>query len=269
MGFQHIHSKWGKLFGAGPRGGGASGEDTALEDLITTLAPSLCLQADWGDIAALADSANVTTWDDQSANSLDVSEATNPPIYKLNQLNTSLPVVRFNGVSNKLTRAAVTGVTWLSANQGSFVAVLNQVGTKATNALLTWYQDINRCVDILASFNNSLYFDFATQTSGTGRVSVAQPTGWDDAWHIIECHRAADGTQSIVVDGAEIVSAGQIGTLTLAGTALDIVIGNLSTIFFQGDLYALYAFPTVLNPSQQAALRTQLTARTGINTSFP
>ncbi len=59
------------------------------------------------DSLALNDSDPVSTWTDQSGNANDVSNTlTARPTYKTNILNTSMPVVRFDGTNDVLETAA-------------------------------------------------------------------------------------------------------------------------------------------------------------------
>jgi hypothetical protein len=91
-------------------------------------------------------------------------------------------------------------------------------------------------INVFASYSDSLLYDNGG-TSGNQRLSVSQPVGWDDAWHVLECHR--NGTSmSILVDG---VSAGtgsgnsvnfdQSGTLTIyVGSYLGVA------VWFKGQI---------------------------------
>lgn len=71
-------------------------------------------------ITGKSDGDNVTSWSDQSGNGYNLSEATNPPIYKASIQN-GKAVVRFNGTSQFMTGTTLSNVISLSAQSTWFV----------------------------------------------------------------------------------------------------------------------------------------------------
>lgn len=129
-----------------------------------------------------------------------------------------------------LTRATVTLSSLTAANAVTVIAVLYQDGTNAANGLLSIdATDQTNTFQILATYlDNNIYFDLGNSGSG-GRTFVAQPVGWDNAWHILVLVRngAASG---IYVDGGSDLASGTysdnadttgIGTLWLGGWFAD------------------------------------------------
>ncbi|HEX3052698.1 MAG TPA: sialate O-acetylesterase [Aggregatilineaceae bacterium] len=240
------------------------GAAPTLEDYITTLSPSFWLQADLGDIAALADGTNVTAWDDQSANALDVTrEASTAVTYQTNELNTTLPVVRFSGAGS-LTKASVIGSTLFSNSQGTTVLVLKPAAADAAAGHFNWTagSTVNEYY-FLGPFSGAFYWDFGNSTPGQGRLTTPITGDWLNNWHIVELHRGSDNTGEILIDGLVVAS----GTFTsnLNGTAsATLEVGGVNTINATSDMYAVMHFKNALTNAQRRTLRALLSEKTGI-----
>jgi hypothetical protein len=266
-GINHLRGSYGgdSVIATRMRQAAAGGVSITLEEFISSLSPSFWLQADYDQNADYTDAAAVATGYDASANGLDVTQGTagERPTYKTGILNTTLPVFRFDG-GDSLLRGSVLGGTLMSASQGTIVAVMKQTGSQANNAL--FHFNNASILTALLSFSNRLYLDWGNQTSGQGRIFGDQPSGWDDTWHIVELHRAADNSGQIMVDGTLVVSGTFTANFNEANSA-DWYIGKLSTVFFLGDLYLFAMFKTALTNQQRTALRQLLSIRTGISTT--
>lgn len=77
-------------------------------------------------ITGKSDGNTITQWDDLSDNANHLTEATNPPIYKTNQMN-GLPVVRFDGMATILTKTFSAIITDFT------VFVVARINTGAAN----------------------------------------------------------------------------------------------------------------------------------------
>jgi hypothetical protein len=146
-------------------------------------------------------------------------------------------VLRFDG-GDFLRSAVVSGSAFLTADQNVVFLVQKQTGTKARNTSFTWRAaaTTNRFTGHL-SYDDVLYWDSGDTVASSGRVSVAQPMGWDDAWHIVELVR--DGvTARIIVDGVERVSDATmlVGVSLATSQAFSLGAQYNGTDFFLGDL---------------------------------
>src|ERR1700752_640719 len=80
---------------------GFPGSNAARISTLQTDSPNLFLWLAAGNLT-LSDGQAVTTWPDVSGTSNNATESTHSPIFKTNIIN-GLPVVRFDGVSSKLS----------------------------------------------------------------------------------------------------------------------------------------------------------------------
>lgn len=240
-----------------------------LEEAIASLAPSFWFQADLGDIAALTNAANITTWDDQSANGYDVSvPSTAYPTYRTNVLN-GLPVVRFtSSVNDYFRHDNIPCAGLIGPTTNTLIAVIKQDGASTTNgvAAVVPTGTTTNLFNATATFNDSLFYDHANGTAGQGRISGAQPSGWDDAWHMVEFYRNGSNAE-IVVDGVVAVT----GTMSQSlddQQQVDLLIGRQASIEFRGDQYLVVNFPYALTDAQRVSLRELLHERTAIPINF-
>lgn len=236
------------------------GNTPTLEQYATSLGLAFWIQADLGDIALLNDSDAVATWDDQSANSLDLTQGNVSfrPVYNKNVVN-GLPAVTFDGTNKTLAKSSVSGSTILSTSAGTCFIALKQASDQANNYAFQWRGASAERYAVLATYSNIIYYDHGSYTGG-GRISVAQPTGWDDAWHILELHRdGAPGT--ITVDGSQLTSANFTDDLDLE-QSIAITLSD-STYPFKGQIYGVWLSKTALSPTQRLTFRTLLSRRLG------
>src|SRR5262245_24034851 len=151
-----------------------------------------------GTVAAV-DNDPVQSWVSAPDGAL-VTQATlaNRPTFKTNVLN-GLPVLRFDG-GDTLSRGGLAATA--GGDEGFLLLLWKQSGADFDNAVIYW--TATTLYRLYATYGDTIYFDFSDGAGG--RLNVAQPAGWDDAWHLTEALRRPDGTQSITVDTVELAS---------------------------------------------------------------
>jgi hypothetical protein len=139
----------------------------------------------------------IVTWFDQSGNGIDVTQATvaNQPTYSATGMN-ALPTMVYDG-NDVLVRAS----TSFSITTTTIMIVL--LDNTSSSATFSWggsgvFQDY-------AALSGTIYFDFGNQTAGSGRISIAAPSGWTVGSHLLEFGREVGNDQFITVDGAELI----------------------------------------------------------------
>ena len=142
----------------------------------------------------------VSAWADRTPFGHDVSQADKDlqPTLAADLLNGQAAVL-FDGENDVLARAAVAGEALLSPDAVSVYAVVRQKWQSAVNTLLAWEApNFKNPLALLMSYNNQFLVDHGNVSEG-GRVSAAQPEGWDDAWHVLEFMREGN-TATVNVD---------------------------------------------------------------------
>lgn len=129
------------------------------------------------------------------------------PTFQTNEVN-GLPIFRFDGSDDALlSDDTILGSTLFGANTATIYLVYKPYGDDADGNLrpFDWASGAGNEVGLWGAFaDNALYFDFGNAGAG-GRVSGAQPSGWDDAYHVVEVWRSGANAE-ITVDGALIVA---------------------------------------------------------------
>jgi hypothetical protein len=191
----------------------------------------------------------IVTWYDQSGNGLDCTQATviNQPLYNATGIS-SLPAVQFDGSNDYLLRASMDLSTYISS-QGTILSVMQQQSGTAQNTLLSWISTTS--IAIHPTYDDVIYLDFAN--NGTGRVNVAQPTGWDNDAHILECYRDSSDDQHIVVDGVSLANATRTPDITTGSAEFDIGRHAGLGALFGGYISELVIWGTDLAGSRTAA----------------
>lgn len=202
----------------------------------------------------------IARWEDQSGNGNHLTQATSSyrPALKVSEAN-GYGAASFDGGDELVSAAGAQSVFW-SATANTVLAVLKQTGTQAQNALLTAdHTNLSGGVTIWTTYDNVIYWD-APNTSA--RVSVSQPTGWDDAYKLLTTWRDG-GSVAIRVDGSQLTSAtGKTGSVSYTSTALILGSNNLtpSSLSLRGFVAMLAIYPTtlttpILRRLEHAALR--------------
>jgi hypothetical protein len=133
----------------------------------------------------VAADGGVARWEDQSGNSLHITQSTgaNQPLRKVGTLNGGDGLL-FDGTNDVLSRSGVaTSSMYSGGTDSALFCVFVQDGTQTSNTLFWIGVSADRMVAHL-TFENTLYFDAGSDSNG--RISVAQPTGWDNNAHVVD-----------------------------------------------------------------------------------
>ena len=143
---------------------------------------------------------------DRTASGLHLTQGTAGarPTWKA-AIQNGLSIGRHDG-GDVLTRASVTGSALFANDAGTVFMAFSNSSADSIHTPFRWSQSLNNFVSLYAPYSdNTFYFDFGKYDAG-GRISVAQPGGWDDAWHILCLHRSGTAGKIYVDGGAAILS---------------------------------------------------------------
>ena len=174
--------------------------------------------------------AEVLRWEDQSGNGRHITQsgAGAKPRYRASGLN-GMPSLEFDGTNDLLTSGTLDVLSFYdAAGTSTFVlGVFSQDAAKAQNTLIgTGLAGTNRLL-VHASYDNVLYFDPGS-TGSTGRVSVAQPSGWDGAAHVLAGGR--NGSNGYIAsDNATLVTKSDF-SYTVSSTSVAFSIGGVPAL---------------------------------------
>lgn len=165
--------------------------------------------------------ADITIWYDQSGNGLDLTGTGAPVIAGAGTVITEngLPAITFDpgGGADYFLRSSVSTLSAFSADELDFYAVLKQAGANARNTVIDHndgtYTDRT---NVTATYDNTIRFDNGNPVAGDDTV-VAQPSGWDDAQHLLICRREGS-TQMIRVDGTDLITGDSVSSTRAAGS---------------------------------------------------
>lgn len=218
------------------------------------------------DSLALGDGAAVTSWSDSGPNGLTVSQGTGSkqPAYRLTGAPNNRPAVQFDG-GDVLSRASVVGSSLISSNQCHVFIVQKQDGSHANNIPLCWFVSSTNLFEMLATFGNTIFFDFGNRTAGQGRISVAQPGGWDDTWRLVQGIREApdSGTARIRDQGSELTNGAVTQTNSTAGSGT-LRVGadeTESSSTFSGYIAEILIYNVALSAANRTLIEAYLNAR--------
>lgn len=158
----------------------------------------------------------VARWEDQSGHARHVTQATSGerPLRRVASMG-GLDALEFDGANDDLIRASTdVSAFYDSGTDTSILAVQAQDGAKSENVTL-YIDAAAKTLGLLATFADVIYFD-AGSLSSSGRMSVAQPFGWDGVNHTLFCTRlgangyisANNNTLATKSDFSETVSSG-------------------------------------------------------------
>ncbi len=223
--------------------------------------------------ALATNTQSVQQWNDVSvtngtSNAKNVSQATSGqrPSWQSNVIN-GQPVLRLDGVDDQLELASLLGSDMFAADEANFFVVQRQSATKDLNATFYWSASASNRVVLHLSQSDSLVFDFPS-TGGTGRLTVAQPTGWDDAFHITEAFRATTQAVELKVDSTLVGSGTRSGTLgTGSTTTLYIGASSGGSYNFQGDIAEIMVYKRGLTSSEREKITCYLSKKYAIAVS--
>jgi hypothetical protein len=223
----------------------------------------LRLWLDAGDGLTAGVEGMVSAWADRSLFGHDVSqeETTQQPKLVADAVN-SREAVLFDGEDDMLARADVAGDALLSSDSVSVYAVVRQKSQSDVNTVLAWEgPDYKNHLALLTSYNNQFLIDHGHASEG-GRVSAAQPEGWDDAWHVLEFVR--DGSQAVVVVDSEAVEMGEFGDALEVDVAGRLIIGAVPELAFGGEIAELLIYNRALSEPERGAVRGYLGSSYGL-----
>lgn len=149
--------------------------------------------------------------------------------------------------------------SFVGAEDATIFMVVRKSSLSDTTGILQWISGAEQ-VQLYASYADTFYFDFPN-SGGTGRISGAEPGGWDNAWHILEAYRANDVSE-VLVDGVTVISGTPSANFTPGG--LDTwKIGVAVTSFFAGNIAEVIIDNTANTSGERLLKRQYLQAKYG------
>lgn len=232
-------------------------------DEILALTPTAWFKAD--AITSLNDGDPVSTWVDSSTSGFDLTgSGASRPLYQTASLN-DLPAVEFDG-SDILDRANVPTLDLLSLEEASIFVVQYQNAADAQNT--TFFYGIetagNNRTLIHATYDNTIYWDF--QDGFNGRGAVAQPGGWDDAWHQLSVSMRTNNTSIIRVDGSLLATCASCITTHTINDAYPLSLGAYAgpTTGLTGFIAEIIVFDYALSDAQIDTVEANLNTKWGL-----
>jgi len=216
-------------------------------------------------ITGLSNGDYVSTWNDNSGNSNNMTQSDNlfKPNYVTNVQN-GFPVVRFQQINNRLIKNTFSTFPTSAAT----VIVLNKTGEAGNDAVLSYASS--------ASFNDFLLFNSSSYNVFRNTNINTSVAGNDNAWHIIDYSWQSSGGNTLLwKDGAQAFSGTlSSGTSITAGGCLaigaeqDAIDGSYdATQDHQGDFLEFMMFNNVLNNAQRVIIANYLATKYSLNIS--
>lgn len=202
------------------------------------------------DSLSLSDGDPVSTWTDESASARSfVGSGAARPTFKTGILN-GLPVVRFDGTDDRLASSAsfdmVGSLVSAGGNATTVFLLMKQIGSDDENVLLHWSSGEHTNFVLYLTYGDTLYFDCGNQP--TARLSSAQPVGWDDEFHIVECFRNGSSAEIVIDD--TLLTSGSMST-SLASGSLQLEIGGSTGVKLTGDIGEIVVYNRALNTTER------------------
>lgn len=189
--------------------------------------PTSLYDATSGGSLVAAD-AGVARWEDQSGSARHMTQATsgNRPLRRLAGLSGGASL-DFDGSNDRLEYGTLN-ITSLYDGAGTstfVIAVLSQRAAKAQNTIFSSGTSATNRINVHASYDNVLYFDPGASSSA-GRISVAQPSGWDDAAHVFAGVRT--GANGFISVDNKVLATKSNFTHTVSSATVTLSIGGLT-----------------------------------------
>jgi len=217
----------------------------------------------WLDGSGIAQAGGkVSAWADRTPFGHDVSQADEvlQPALAADLLN-GQTVVLFDGEDDVLVRRDVAGGALLSPDAVSVYAVARQKWQSAVNTLLAWdAPNYKNHLALLTSYNNQFLIDHGNVSEG-GRLSAAQPEGWDDAWHVLEFVReGSTATVNVDSDALELGEFGGTLNVDVSGTLL---VGEAASLAFGGEIAEVLIYNRALGTGERESVSQYLGVKYG------
>jgi len=217
----------------------------------------------WLDASSVTqEGGKVSAWTDRTPFGHDVSQADEDlqPMLAADLLNGQAAVL-FDGENDVLARAAVAGEALLSPDAVSVYAVVRQKWQSAVNTLLAWEApNYKNHLALLMSYNNQFLVDHGNVSEG-GRVSAAQPEGWDDAWHVLEFMREGN-TATVNVD-SDAIELGEFGGALKVDVSGTLLVGEAATLAFGGEIAEVLIYNRALGVGERESVSQYLGVKYG------
>jgi hypothetical protein len=217
----------------------------------------------WLDGSSITqDAGKVSAWADRTPFGHDVSQADEAlqPALAADLLNGQAAVL-FDGEDDVLVRPDVAGMNLLSPDAVSVYAVVRQKRQSKVNTLLAWEApNYKNHLALLTSYNNQFLIDHGNVTEG-GRLSAAQPEGWDDAWHVLEFVREGN-TATVNVDG-DALDLGEFGSALNVAVSGTLLVGEAATLAFGGEIAEVLIYNRALGTSERESVSQYLGVKYG------
>lgn len=232
-----------------------------FSDAGTTLATNTQSVQQWNDVSIT----------NGTSNAINVTQTTaaNKPTWQTGIVN-GQPIVRFDGSNDDMTKASVLDSTLFNTNEGTIFIVEYQNSAKTVNVPFCWgCPATSNHVAAVLTDTDQLMLEFRNSTAGVGNVSVAQPAGWDNAFHISGLVRNTSSIATISVDGTQLLSASQTGTLT-GSTSATVTIGTAADGFpyyFRGDLAEIIIYRRAVTSTESDKITCYLSKKYAIAVS--
>lgn len=153
----------------------------------------------------------------------------------------SLPALSFDGANFYLELASIAINSLVgSGYECTIAAVIRQDAAAVANTICACYTGATEDFSVFATLSDTLYARLGDQTNRA--TTVAQPTGWDDAQHILLIQ--SDGSNCVIrVDGTELVDDPVSGTPTKTTSATFQIGTRLTNFRFDGMMQAVIIWP--------------------------
>ncbi|MEQ9366123.1 MAG: hypothetical protein RIF32_17905 [Leptospirales bacterium] len=196
-----------------------------------------------------SDNQGAVVWRDSSGNGFDFAGS---GVGISQEFLNGRPLISAQG-EGTLIRNVDASTSGFASDTVTIYVLQRQSGTKTDTTLFNWTIPPDR-INVHLSFGDVLYFDYGDTLAG-GRISVGQPAGWDDVFHLVELHR--DGTAGeITVDGATVLAATFSDALTLSGTNTFFLLAKkIEEHRFSGEIAEIIVYSRALTNNERGAVR--------------
>jgi hypothetical protein len=140
-------------------------------------------------------------------------------------------------------------------------AVVRQKWQSKMNTVLAWEApNYKNHLALLTSYNNQFLIDYGNVSEG-GRVSAAQPEGWDDAWHVLEFMREGN-TATVNVD-SDALELGEFGAALKVDVSGTLLVGEAATLAFGGEIAEVLIYNRALGVGERESVSQYLGVKYG------